>query len=71
MCGFDYDLCGFHNSISHKGKWIRKRATEEEVDHTYGTDNGEYKKRQHHCLTILKKIIAEDDNKLDTTRLAC
>ncbi|TNM98369.1 hypothetical protein fugu_014615 [Takifugu bimaculatus] len=42
MCGFDYDLCGFHNSVTHKGQWIRKRATEEEVDHTRGTDNGFY-----------------------------
>lgn len=55
MCGFDYGLCGLHNGVSHKGQWIRKRATEEEVDHTYGTDNGEYKKYHQHCLTILKK----------------
>lgn len=40
-CGFDYDLCDLRNSVTHKGHWIRKRATEEEVDHTYGTDNGE------------------------------
>ena len=40
MCGFDNGLCGFENSVSNKAKWIHKRATEEEVDHTYGTDNG-------------------------------
>lgn len=41
MCGFDTDLCDFQSSVSHKGEWIRKKATEGEVDHTYGTDNGE------------------------------
>lgn len=40
-CGFDNGLCNFANSASHRGQWIQKRATEEEVDHTYGTDHGE------------------------------
>lgn len=63
MCGFDYNLCGFQNSVTHKGQWIRERATEEEVDHTSGTDNGQFKMNCHHCLTILKKIIAGYDKR--------
>nr|XP_046265191.1 MAM and LDL-receptor class A domain-containing protein 1 isoform X2 [Scatophagus argus] len=40
VCGFDSGLCGFENSVSHKGKWVRERGTNYEVDHTYGTEKG-------------------------------
>ncbi|KAG7228996.1 hypothetical protein INR49_013229 [Caranx melampygus] len=42
MCGFESNLCGFVNSVSHKGKWLRERGTKHHVDHTYGTENGFY-----------------------------
>lgn len=43
MCGFESSLCGFENDVSHLGHWGRKRGTEHHVDHTYGTENGEWK----------------------------
>ncbi|XP_029309223.1 enteropeptidase-like [Cottoperca gobio] len=41
-CGFDSGWCGFENDVSHTGRWDRKRGTEHEVDHNYGTENGFY-----------------------------
>uniref|UniRef100_A0AAQ5YK66 MAM domain-containing protein n=1 Tax=Amphiprion ocellaris TaxID=80972 RepID=A0AAQ5YK66_AMPOC len=42
VCGFDSDMCGFENDVSHKGRWGRRRGTKHDVDHTYGTANGFY-----------------------------
>ncbi|XP_038573588.1 MAM and LDL-receptor class A domain-containing protein 1 [Micropterus salmoides] len=42
VCGFDSNLCGFGNDVSHKGRWGHKRASKNQVDHTYGTENGYY-----------------------------
>ncbi|XP_077580663.1 MAM and LDL-receptor class A domain-containing protein 2 [Stigmatopora nigra] len=42
VCGFDSNSCGFENDVSHAGQWGRQRATKDNVDHTYGTDNGYY-----------------------------
>ncbi|XP_026169194.1 MAM and LDL-receptor class A domain-containing protein 2 [Mastacembelus armatus] len=42
VCGFDSSLCGFENDVSHRGRWVRKRATKHHMDHTYGTENGFY-----------------------------
>ncbi|XP_070701014.1 MAM and LDL-receptor class A domain-containing protein 1 [Pempheris klunzingeri] len=42
VCGFDCSLCGFENDVSHQGRWVRKRGTKHQVDHTYGTENGFY-----------------------------
>lgn len=41
VCGFDSSLCGFIDGVSHLGRWVQKKATKSEVDHTYGTENGE------------------------------
>lgn len=41
VCGFDSSLCGFIDGVSHFGRWVQKKATKSEVDHTYGTENGE------------------------------
>lgn len=46
VCGFDSNLCGFGNDVSHKGRWGHKRASKNQVDHTYGTENGQYKTNQ-------------------------
>lgn len=43
MCGFESSLCNFENDVSHMGHWVRERGTKSEVDHTYGTENGEQK----------------------------
>ncbi|KAF7222228.1 MAM and LDL-receptor class A domain-containing protein 1-like [Nothobranchius furzeri] len=40
VCGFDSSSCGFENSVDHRGRWERRRATKSRVDHTYGTENG-------------------------------
>ena len=42
MCGFDSDWCGFDDSVTHRGRWVRAKATKDEVDHSYETENGEY-----------------------------
>ncbi|XP_071348966.1 MAM and LDL-receptor class A domain-containing protein 2 isoform X2 [Trachinotus anak] len=42
VCGFESSLCGFEHTVSHKGRWHRKRGTKHHVDHTYGTENGFY-----------------------------
>ncbi|XP_028297170.1 MAM and LDL-receptor class A domain-containing protein 2 isoform X2 [Gouania willdenowi] len=42
VCGFDSDMCGFEYGVSHVGRWVRRRGTKDQVDHTYGTDNGFY-----------------------------
>ncbi|KAM3603666.1 uncharacterized protein V6R79_000320 [Siganus canaliculatus] len=42
VCGFDSGSCGFENSVSHIGRWIRQKASKSEVDHSYGTENGYY-----------------------------
>ncbi|TKS79616.1 LDL-receptor class A domain-containing protein 2 Skeletal organic matrix MAM and [Collichthys lucidus] len=42
-CGFDSSTCGFESDVSHLGRWVHKRGTKYEADHTYGTENGEKK----------------------------
>ncbi|KAM6919231.1 apical endosomal glycoprotein [Xenentodon cancila] len=42
VCGFDWDMCGFENSVSTRGCWDRRQGTKHHVDHTYGTENGFY-----------------------------
>lgn len=41
MCSFDSNMCDFTNNEGHHGKWVRMKATKDEVDHTSGTENGE------------------------------
>lgn len=42
VCGFDSSLCDFENDVSRLGRWGRKKGTKQHVDHTYGTENGEW-----------------------------
>ncbi|XP_077471884.1 MAM and LDL-receptor class A domain-containing protein 1 isoform X3 [Stigmatopora argus] len=42
VCGFDSNVCGFESDVGHAGQWRRQRGTKDNVDHTYGTDNGYY-----------------------------
>ena len=46
VCGFDSGSCGFKNDVSHDGRWDLERGTQHQVDHTYGTENGEQKSRK-------------------------
>lgn len=48
MCGFDSDWCGFENSVSQRGHWGRRKGAEHQVDHTYGTEQGEQRLIQKH-----------------------
>lgn len=41
MCSFDSNMCDFTNNEGHDGKWVRMKATKDEVDHSSGTENGE------------------------------
>lgn len=52
VCGFDSSDCGFISSVTHKGRWVRTKAVKNEVDHTYGTENGEsqYNWRGHNTI---------------------
>uniref|UniRef100_A0A665X458 MAM domain-containing protein n=1 Tax=Echeneis naucrates TaxID=173247 RepID=A0A665X458_ECHNA len=42
VCGFESNLCDFENALDHKGQWYRRKGTKHHVDHTYGTENGEW-----------------------------
>ncbi|XP_061588557.1 MAM and LDL-receptor class A domain-containing protein 2 [Cololabis saira] len=42
VCGFDWDMCGFENSVNNRGRWGRVKGTKHHLDHTYGTENGYY-----------------------------
>ena len=46
MCGFDSNLCEFE---ADPDVWVRQRGTKTHVDHTYGTDNGEYGVNSPEC----------------------
>ncbi len=35
-------MCDFENDVSHVGHWVPEKGTKHEVDHTYGTENGEW-----------------------------
>lgn len=41
MCSFDSSTCDFTNNEDQLTKWVRMKATQAEVDHTCGTENGE------------------------------
>ncbi|XP_061652622.1 MAM and LDL-receptor class A domain-containing protein 2 isoform X2 [Phyllopteryx taeniolatus] len=47
VCGFDSGWCGFEKDVGHVGQWSRERGTKDNMDHTYGTENGYY-------MTVLK-----------------
>ncbi|XP_054624893.1 MAM and LDL-receptor class A domain-containing protein 1 [Dunckerocampus dactyliophorus] len=42
VCDFESSWCGFERDVSHVGQWGRKRGTKNNLDHTYGTENGYY-----------------------------
>ncbi|XP_061879772.1 MAM and LDL-receptor class A domain-containing protein 1 isoform X1 [Entelurus aequoreus] len=42
ICGFESGWCGFERDVSHQGHWGRERGTKNNVDHTFGTENGYY-----------------------------
>nr|XP_057907663.1 MAM and LDL-receptor class A domain-containing protein 1-like [Doryrhamphus excisus] len=58
VCGFESSWCGFEKDVSHAGQWGRKRGTKNNLDHTYGTENGYY-------LTV----ISSNPTQLETAQL--
>lgn len=52
MCSFDSTMCDFTNNDDHHGKWVRMKATKDQVDHTYGTENGE-EESQYICTGFM------------------